>query len=45
MIRERKPSVINRKIVKDNIVSGIKAEYIKVREEDRDPGSTVHELK
>ena len=45
MIRERKLSVINRKIVKDNIVSGIKAEYIKVRVEDRNQGLTVHGLK
>ena len=45
MIRERKLSVINRKIVKDNIVSGIKAELLEVREEDRNWELTVQGLK
>ena len=45
MIRERKLSVINRKIVKDNIVSGIKAELIEVQEEDRNQGLTAQGLK
>ena len=45
MIRERKLSVIYRKIVKVNIVPGRKAELIEVREEDRNQGLTAQGIK